>query len=536
MAILQLSRITHRKGYTENLPQLAGAEFGWALDERRLFIGNGKIKDGAPVVGNTELLTEYSNLFEYASTYTYKGTEAGYVVQTGPDNTNITRSLQTKLDEYVSVRDFGAVGDGVVDDTDAINRAFHELFCIEKNTRVRRSLYFPAGTYKVTDIIKIPPFAKVYGDGLTSSIIKYYKLTDIPIVDYVVEMTDSLQQIGVNIGNNNATRPTGVEISSMAFTSNERNSILKINGLTDSSFECVNLSATTTISDITSPDFTDTTSIITINNSSNVYPNNLTFSKCLTSGATYGLNVENNCKGIQFENSKLESHYIGVNFNNPSLLNTGVIISRNIFDNIAYHGIYIEFTQMVSSAFNVFYNVGNNLTADPSIPSVSVISINHNNNTSIGDLFLRSDIEAETSPRIELNGKAAIGFDSAHAIFLGNYKREVGLETTLANDSSEVAFTLNSNTLVLSFAIDYTMIRNGQIRNGNVNFSTSLDDKDSYAIQFSDDYTESSGMGKVDLSAELTFSDSRANGVKVILTSDDSSKETLFKYSIVRLD
>ena len=51
MAIVQISRITNRKGLTENLPQLAGAEFGWCIDSRRLFIGNGTLQAGAPVIG-----------------------------------------------------------------------------------------------------------------------------------------------------------------------------------------------------------------------------------------------------------------------------------------------------------------------------------------------------------------------------------------------------------------------------------------------------------------------------------------------------
>jgi hypothetical protein len=33
MAIVQISRITNRKGLQENLPQLAGAEFGWSIYE-----------------------------------------------------------------------------------------------------------------------------------------------------------------------------------------------------------------------------------------------------------------------------------------------------------------------------------------------------------------------------------------------------------------------------------------------------------------------------------------------------------------------
>ena len=62
MAIVQVSRITNRKGLAENVPQLAGAELGWAIDERRLFIGNGTLQEGAPVIGNTEILTEFSNI------------------------------------------------------------------------------------------------------------------------------------------------------------------------------------------------------------------------------------------------------------------------------------------------------------------------------------------------------------------------------------------------------------------------------------------------------------------------------------------
>ena len=60
MAILQISRITQRKGLAQDLPEpLAGAELGWAIDDRRLYIGNGTVEDGAPVVGNTEVLTEF---------------------------------------------------------------------------------------------------------------------------------------------------------------------------------------------------------------------------------------------------------------------------------------------------------------------------------------------------------------------------------------------------------------------------------------------------------------------------------------------
>jgi Major tropism determinant N-terminal domain len=58
MAIVQISQIKHRRGVEENLPQLASAELGWAVDTQQLYIGNGTLAEGAPEVGNTRILTE----------------------------------------------------------------------------------------------------------------------------------------------------------------------------------------------------------------------------------------------------------------------------------------------------------------------------------------------------------------------------------------------------------------------------------------------------------------------------------------------
>jgi hypothetical protein len=175
VAIVQVSRITQRKGLEVDLPQpLAGAELGWATDQRRLFIGNGTLDEGAPVVCNTEILTEFSDLLAYTTAYTYKGEAAGYVVQTGPTAGDpISQSLQSRLDSYAIVTEFGAQGDGVTDDTEAINRAFNQLYCIQTNPQVRRSLFFPAGTYIISNTLLIPAFAKLYGEGADHTIILF---------------------------------------------------------------------------------------------------------------------------------------------------------------------------------------------------------------------------------------------------------------------------------------------------------------------------------------------------------------------------
>ena len=48
MAVVQISRIQHRRGLSENLPQLSSAELGWSIDTQELYIGNGTIDEVAP--------------------------------------------------------------------------------------------------------------------------------------------------------------------------------------------------------------------------------------------------------------------------------------------------------------------------------------------------------------------------------------------------------------------------------------------------------------------------------------------------------
>ena len=175
MAIVQISRITNRKGLQEDLPQLAGAEFGWSVDERRLFIGNGTLQEGAPAIGNTEVLTEYSDILDLANQYTYKGEAGGYLVQTGPTADNpVSQPLQSRLDSYVVATDFGIVGDGNTDNTVAINDALYQLYCRDTaNAATRRGLFFPAGRYIITGTLLIPTWANLYGDSAGGTIISF---------------------------------------------------------------------------------------------------------------------------------------------------------------------------------------------------------------------------------------------------------------------------------------------------------------------------------------------------------------------------
>jgi hypothetical protein len=56
MAIIQISKIQQRSGNLVDLPQLDEAQFGWATDAKRLFIGKTSPNE------NIEVLTSYSNI------------------------------------------------------------------------------------------------------------------------------------------------------------------------------------------------------------------------------------------------------------------------------------------------------------------------------------------------------------------------------------------------------------------------------------------------------------------------------------------
>ncbi len=358
MAIVQISQITNRKGLAENLPQLAGAELGWATDTRQLYIGNGTLADGAPVVGNTEILTEFSDLLQYSTGYTYKGSVAGYDVQTGPTpGSPVSQSLQSRLDSYAVVTDFGAVGDGVTDDTEAINRALYQLFCRNTNPQVRRSLFFPAGVYRVIQTIVIPPFATLYGEGLDNTIIRLDASTDDSALRaYVARTGDSLQQTGANIGSNGAIVPQYITVSNMGFYSLDTEvDVFLVDSATNCTFNSVGFQGPLSQSDISTSLASNDIACIRFNSTPSLVTSQITFNECCFTNNTYACKTNQTIEGIVFANGKFNTLYQGIYLDtNP----TGVRVVNNTFDNIYVQGLYFTATMCASSS-NMFYNVGN---------------------------------------------------------------------------------------------------------------------------------------------------------------------------------
>lgn len=542
MAIVQVSRITTRKGLLEDLPQpLAGAELGWAINERQLFIGNGDLEEGAPVVGNTEILTEFSDILGFATAYTYKGEAAGYAVQTGATpGTPVTQSLQSRLDSYAIITDFGATGDGLTDDTAAINRALYQLYCVQNNTAVRRSLFFPAGTYLVTDTILIPPYARLYGEGSNSSIINfsvqnwaantsyaagvlvYYAATStyyrsqavvpatsivitntaywlpVSLPDYVVRTADSLQQTGVNIGTNGAVAPQDIEMSGMAIITDQLHDAVLLQTVSNGSFDNITIEGPLTTTDLNTS--ADDTAAIRWDSTVSLVTKQVSWTNCTFSGFTYGTATDEQVQGITISNSSFDTLYQGVYLGGASPVNggpTGFRLMHNKFDNIYVEGVVINGVSLNATGYNIFYDVGNHFQG-VTIPSSPIISIDADNNISVGDMFQRSTAQSSTYPRIYLYNvvtgtvPVSIGVDSAAQVQQGSYVRETGTQSTLSAGSTNATLFTKNSVLVKAFSMNYTIVRETSVRTGTMVVVNDADDSAGDGFSWTEDYVQNS--------------------------------------------
>jgi len=214
MAVVSISRIQVRRGTINqgtSLPQLASGEFGWAVDTQELYIGNGSTSEGAPAVGNTEILTVNSNILNLAEQYVYREDE----IDSGEAG-NVARTIAERLDDRVSVRAFGVTPDAT-SVADKLQKALYELYLKDGSTSSDTApvLYVEEGTFVLDKTVYVPPFATIIGAGKDRTV--FARSGEFPLFQTISSQSD---YNGTLAGANPLPTPvvgtTGTQVSDQA--------------------------------------------------------------------------------------------------------------------------------------------------------------------------------------------------------------------------------------------------------------------------------------------------------------------------------
>jgi len=521
MAIVQISQIQLRRGLQQDLPQLASAEMGWSVDTRRLFIGNGTLAEGAPTEGITEILTERSDIMSFLTTYTFKGLSAGYQVVTGPDLLHpVVRSLQDKLDEYVSVKDFGATGDSITDDTQAIQRALDRAFATNQRTLSaghHRTINFPAGEYKISSTLKIPPYTRLQGEGKRTTIITGN------FAGPLAEFADEFGEVGENYGaddlEGNTPATAEYHISDMCFLQQcdtYDQSAVVIDGCWTATFNRVMFRGITayTQPDVEIGGYGNGTGLdyYTSNRGSNVAGcailnrslwqscRNISFIQCDFMDINYGLQIDEEVVGVTVSTCYFDHSYhsiaIGMHPTN-GYSGFGITIFDNYFRFAAAEGLIVgDSYDGVMSLGNMYSRSGlSDWESDSPVDNPDgiarspVITYGSSGNYSIADSFSRSREDYALFRCVETNGfenyvlapdvglqlgakeigrgeqlvlDDATEFTSVGATFIRDQYTNLKMYYTLKHSSQQRTGTLTANRIGSTYVFDEEYSETGE--------------------------------------------------------------------------
>jgi hypothetical protein len=114
----------------------------------------------------------------------------------------VATTVQNKLREFVDVKDFDAVGDGVTDDTAAIQAA------VTHSVTQGKSLRIPAGTYLYSSLTGLDQNnVTIFGDGSNNTVLKYTGTGDALVFGTAAGFRQGINISGITVeGNANVDR------------------------------------------------------------------------------------------------------------------------------------------------------------------------------------------------------------------------------------------------------------------------------------------------------------------------------------------
>ena len=499
MAVIQISRIQLRRGQTaeQGMPQLASGEMGWSIDEQRLFIGNGSVAEGAPAVGNTEVLTE-ARLFDLLSTskftatnYTYAGhgLTATITGVLGP-NFPVVRTLQEKLDDSVTAFDFGAADS--TDSTAQLQQAIDELYLRSFDKDLPKSrvpLRIPAGVYYTSSPIYVPSYATIVGDGIDKTIIRSINPGNTTIFATIADDSTSEDRV---VGGDIASpkQPKQVKISGMTLEHTGT-----ISTMESTPFVYLDYAERTVLSEVRFKGNYTQGNTVTNQNSAIEIANNsseLVVENCQFENLSYPIVSDWDVDNIAIKGNTFRNLFKGITFAENLTTATGhlygpskVSIQNNLFEHIERQAIWVgenaRYNNQINSENNHFVDVGNNNNGDAD-PATSIIKFGSHGNSSTNDNFERlwymQTTELDTPQYEVIEGTAQVK--------LKFMDKKVLPESTQTQTLLRIPYA----STVTSVTIDYTLEKAGLARKGTLNVVASgagISYKDSYAVAGSSD-------------------------------------------------
>lgn len=432
MAVIEIAKIQVRRGQENQtgVPQLDGGEFAWAADTEKLYIGLRR-DDGGSRDTNVEILTEnhLNNLFAYTIAehpYIYKYGSTSTTLNasgiTAEDGTNdeFSRTVQQRLDDWVSVKNFGVYGNGVDWDLRKFQLAIDRLFL---NTggydpHPGTTLHVPAGIYVFTGTTYLPANTTIVGDGPGKTI---FVLTTNSGALFKTMALNSLN--GDNPLDFDGGSGEGVNFESTSSAVN-----IRIEGVTltcdptmttvtDSlsllSLDCADRSVIKNVEFVgfhVDGSVETTSTYVGVNIRGKLADGtneNSIIKNCTFKNLYAGVSSNYDIKGTLIEDNKFYELVRGVNFNDPispaALIGPRLVkIRRNEFDMIEQQAIYVGVNNAstgsrIISTENIFDRVGYNQdpAGDTSTSATSIIAFLSNENSSINDYFKRFQNQSE---------------------------------------------------------------------------------------------------------------------------------------------
>lgn len=390
------------------MPQLSGGEFGWAVDTQQLYIGNGSVSEGAPFVGNTEILTQNSNIFELLGAYTYRG-HSGSTILTGADvNNPVRRTLQSKLDDVINVRDFGVddlnptSSQTTTERTLALQRALNQLFLNSDagTARSKRVLFIPAGEYAINDVLRIPSYATIMGEGAGKTIIIQTDQTKSVFQTVGTDSTLSAYQYLATM--TGTTYPRNVNVESLTLkrggTPVTATPVLMLDCLVSSQFNDCELIGGW--SNNTGEDTDGYNSLVHIRSLGATSSYDLQFNNCSFSKAVHAVYCDYTANNISFDKCNFNELFRGLTLAKGSDGTPGKDIAPSYFEvtNSRFDSVDAEAWKVFStvqggtghtSKGNQYFDVGNYNQGYGS-PVYPVLDFRVSNCESVNDYFERS--------------------------------------------------------------------------------------------------------------------------------------------------